>query len=535
MSASCSSRTPKHLQLDASVGVHSVAALFTEYRPNRVYTSTYNSKRMAVNEDILHSSADLTRHIQQHTAPMYGYDLHGNDTELLMTVNDTNATSQTAMDHDVTSSDFLIMFFKALAMILVISTAIIGNLLVIISVFKFKNLHIISNSFIVSLAFADLLVAMLVMPFNASQELAGRWLFGQIVCDVFNANDVLFSTASLLHLCCISMDRYIAITDPFHYEQRMTKKKVALMLCIVWGASGLISHIPVHTGIYTDAENRLISYNPDDPHYGLCLFLVNDVYAIISSTVSFWIPTGIMLATYALVFREARRQEKQIMKLSTLGSRSNAAFQSLQPNARDSVCNGLSPPQNGNGYSPSQPRRLSKENKIKREHKAAKTLGIIMSAFLLCWLPFFLWYVITTLCGDNCPYPNILVSILFWIGYINSALNPVIYAFCNKEFNRAFKSLLQFNSIRRLCTNYCCVYCVRRGWIRRASDQESNYLAGLPPARRSRDSRPSIAPSLGMTRQNSVTSANVGMIRNNSAYSGFSRANYETVPEVEAL
>lgn len=100
---------------------------------------------------------------------------------------------------------------------------------------------------------------------------------------------------------------------------------------------------------------------------------------------------------------------------------------------------------------------------MKREHKAARTLGIIMGTFILCWLPFFLWYVqstnfnlfnlkfnlfvirylITSLCGDEvCPCPDIVVAVLFWIGYFNSTLNPLIYAYFNRDFREAFKNTL---------------------------------------------------------------------------------------------
>ncbi|XP_033150133.1 octopamine receptor beta-3R [Drosophila busckii] len=79
----------------------------------------------------------------------------------------------------------------------------------------------------------------------------------------------------------------------------------------------------------------------------------------------------------------------------------------------------------------------------KAEHKAARTLGIIMGVFLLCWLPFFLWYVITSLCGAACPCPDVLVVVLFWIGYFNSTLNPLIYAYFNRDFRDAFRNTLE--------------------------------------------------------------------------------------------
>ena len=64
--------------------------------------------------------------------------------------------------------------------------------------------------------------------------------------------------------------------------------------------------------------------------------------------------------------------------------------------------------------------------------------------YFLARLPFFLWYLITSLCGpDLCPTPDIVVAILFWIGYFNSTLNPIIYAYFNRDFREAFKSTLE--------------------------------------------------------------------------------------------
>lgn len=76
------------------------------------------------------------------------------------------------------------------------------------------NFHrVITNYFVVSLAMADMLVALCAMTFNASVELSGKWLFGPFMCDVWNSLDVYFSTASILHLCCISVDRCVCARD----------------------------------------------------------------------------------------------------------------------------------------------------------------------------------------------------------------------------------------------------------------------------------------------------------------------------------
>lgn len=51
--------------------------------------------------------------------------------------------------------------------------------------------------------------------------------------------------------------------------------------------------------------------------------------------------------------------------------------------------------------------------------------------------------MITTICGDSCPCPDIVVAVLFWIGYFNSTLNPLIYAYFNRDFREAFKNTLE--------------------------------------------------------------------------------------------
>ncbi|KAJ3625548.1 hypothetical protein MTP99_016113 [Tenebrio molitor] len=108
-------------------------------------------------------------------------------------------------------------------------------------------------------------------------------------------------------------------------------------------------------------------------------------------------------------------------------------------------------------------------SKMKRERKAARTLGIIVSAFLACWLPFFLWYVITSLCGSKrCYSPPSVITLVFWIGYFNSALNPLIYAYFNREFRVAFKKTLQ-----SCCQVSSKLVCWK--WPRSRGDHQVNY------------------------------------------------------------
>lgn len=77
----------------------------------------------------------------------------------------------------------------------------------------------------------------------------------------------------------------------------------------------------------------------------------------------------------------------------------------------------------------------------KKEKRATLILGLIMGSFIACWLPFFFLYILTPLC-PACSIPESAFSIAFWLGYMNSALNPVIYTIFNKDFRRAFRRIL---------------------------------------------------------------------------------------------
>ena len=88
----------------------------------------------------------------------------------------------------------------------------------------------------------------------------------------------------------------------------ITKKVVAVMILNTWISPALLSFIPIFAGWYTtDSHKEDILLHPDS-----CSFEVNRVYAVVSSSISFWIPCTIMIFTYLAIFREANRQEKQL-------------------------------------------------------------------------------------------------------------------------------------------------------------------------------------------------------------------------------
>ncbi|XP_034116929.2 octopamine receptor beta-3R-like isoform X2 [Drosophila albomicans] len=234
-----------------------------------------------------------------------------------MTANaNANISSQIEPSDQLEDSwvDVSLLLFKGFIFSSIILAAVLGNALVIISVQRNRKLRVITNYFVVSLAMADMLVALCAMTFNASVELSGgKWMFGPFMCNVYNSLDVYFSTASILHLCCISVDRYYAIVRPLEYPLNMTHRTVCFMLANVWILPALISFTPIFLGWYTTEEHlREVSLRPDQ-----CTFVVNKAYALISSSVSFWIPGIVMLVMYWRIFKEAVRQRKALSRTSS--------------------------------------------------------------------------------------------------------------------------------------------------------------------------------------------------------------------------
>nr|P47800.1 RecName: Full=D(1)-like dopamine receptor [Oreochromis mossambicus]CAA57494.1 D1-like dopamine receptor [Oreochromis mossambicus] len=301
--------------------------------------------------------------------------------------------------------------------ILIVST-LLGNALVCAAVIKFRHLRSkVTNAFVISLAVSDLFVAVLVMPWRAVSEVAGVWLFGAF-CDTWVAFDIMCSTASILHLCIISMDRYWAISSPFRYERRMTPRFGCVMIGVAWTLSVLISFIPVQLNWHARGRERT------DP--GDCNASLNRTYAISSSLISFYIPVLIMVGTYTRIFRIGRTQIRRISSLERAAPRATRG---------PALCDEES----------------SLKTSFRRETKVLKTLSVIMGVFVFCWLPFFVLNCMVPFCRlEPAAAPCVsdtTFSVFVWFGWANSSLNPVIYAF-NADFRKAFSTILG-------CSRYC--------------------------------------------------------------------------------
>ncbi|KAM8866734.1 alpha-1A adrenergic receptor isoform 1-T2 [Synchiropus picturatus] len=299
---------------------------------------------------------------------------------------------------------------------------VVGNILVILSVVCHRHLRTVTNYLIINLAVADLLLSAVVLPFSAILEILDRWVFGRAFCNVWAAVDVLCCTASIMSLCVISVDRYIGVSYPLRYPAIMTKRRALLAVLILWVLSVIISIGPLFGWKEPAPEDESICKITEEPGY-----------AIFSAMGSFYVPLAIILAMYCRVYVVAHR-ESQGLKKGQKTEKSDSEFVILRIHRGTAAV--------------SEDEALRRRThfalkllKFSREKKAAKTLGIVVGCFVLCWMPFFLVLPIGSMFPEYRPSDTVF-KIAFWLGYFNSCINPIIYPCSNQEFKKAFQSLL---------------------------------------------------------------------------------------------
>jgi len=363
---------------------------------------------------------------------------------------------------------------------------LLGNVLVLLAVYRETSLHSATYYYIVSLAVADLCVGVIVIPLAIFFELATPSSF-DILCHLWHVTDVGASTASILALCIIALDRYIAITSPIRYPRSFIARHSSIVIAGIWFCSGIIAGPTVmilggrtkSTGDQKLIINQfdfvyyILEFNVTHSNETRCEFPSDPVFIIVSSLVSFYIPLIIMVFVYGRILVFARRQmtalrqgykrttSNETYQLSPLVPR----FCFRTPKSRKLSCgttienvNAISntsetitlrihrgkysrspslPPITPNNSRVSQTsfpvlfvRRLRKLRRTRtwsrfsREHKATKVLGIIMGVFIACWLPFFVFLVLTGV--FHIHYQNLeeqLFRLFTWLGYTNSAVS----------------------------------------------------------------------------------------------------------------
>lgn len=431
---------------------------------------------------------------------------------------------------------------------------IAGNSLVIVSVLTDRKLRSVTNTFIISLAVSDLLLGITVLPFSSANEVLGYWPFGTLWCSAWLAIDVWLCTASILNLCAISLDRFLAISRPIRYPSLMTRSKARLFVVGVWVLAFCIAippllgwnggsedHSPNRTWTQTsttvnwtlDLVTAALSCNSTDRYPGharstrfnealqsasgshadctyaqpKCALTSETSYIIYSASGSFWVPMLFMVFFYIRIYRTANLATSALRRGVVATKRPSptpgptSAPRDLDLRVHRGGCNpGFTTSTQSNCFPEVGPRRMTQLRsqlaldpfhfrssvyvlpsagsvcsvacseepsspdvasssggggarnskavfqirnqlrRLNREKKAAKTVGIVVGCFIFCWTPFFAVYLLGAFCVDCTPHS--VFAVFFWLGYCNSAVNPLLYGLCSKDFRRAFRQLV---------------------------------------------------------------------------------------------
>ncbi|XP_030285130.1 trace amine-associated receptor 13c-like [Sparus aurata] len=275
------------------------------------------------------------------------------------------------------------------------------NLLVIISISHFRQLHTTTNFLLLSLAVSDFLVGLLLMPVHILL-IGGCWFWGSFICGLFYYASFLLTSASVGNMVLISVDRYVAICDPLCYLTKVTQKRVQVCVCLCWACSALYNGLILMD--YLEQPERFNSC------YGECIVVVDSITGAVDVMLTFVGPIVVIVVLYMRVFVVAVSQARAM--------RSHIAVVKLQ----------------GSVSAPAK----------KSEMKAARTLGVVVVVFLICFCSYF--------------YPSIAgqamsTSVAFqmygvWLLNSNSCLNPVVYAFFYPWFRKSIKLIVSFQILQ---------------------------------------------------------------------------------------
>ncbi|XP_060739599.1 trace amine-associated receptor 13c-like [Tachysurus vachellii] len=288
---------------------------------------------------------------------------------------------------------YILLYVCSAAVVLL---TVCGNLLIIISVLHFKQLHTPTNMLVLSLAVSDFLIGALLMPAMFMWTIESCWIFGRDFCIVFLWIGGLIMSLSIYNIVLIAVDRYVALSKPFLYMNKVNR----LMMCIVIYSNWCVCLVYVISVVYYNGNYMDSVICP-----GECVLILNEVWTVIDLIYSFIFPLSVIIILYTLVFVIAKKHATAIRELNNHTRPKTQKITSYSMNS---------------------------------ERKAAKVLGILVSVFLVCLLPYFIY----SLLGDVIELQTETVQKLIILLFLNSTLNPAIYALFYPWFRRCVKLII---------------------------------------------------------------------------------------------
>ncbi|KAG5268443.1 hypothetical protein AALO_G00212640 [Alosa alosa] len=266
---------------------------------------------------------------------------------------------------------------------------LVGNCLVMYVIIRYTKMKTATNIYIFNLALADALVTT-TMPFQNADYLLHSWPFGEVVCKVFISIDYYNMFTSILTLTMMSVDRYVAVCHPvkaLDFRTPLKAKGINVGIWVLSSAAGVPAMVLGGTQTNNGTTECALQF-PEPYEYWdrvmkLCVFVL-----------AFVVPVLIITVCYSLMILRLR----SVRMLS--GSR-------------------------------------EKDRNLRR---ITRLVMVVVLVFVVCWMPIHIFILVKALMVVPETTP-VMAAYFFCValGYTNSSLNPVLYAFLDENFKRCFK------------------------------------------------------------------------------------------------
>ncbi|NXV40933.1 HRH3 protein, partial [Uria aalge] len=375
-------------------------------------------------------------------------------------------------------------------MALLIAVTVAGNALVMLAFVADSSLRTQNNFFLLNLAISDFLVGAFCIPLYVPYVLTGRWIFGRSLCKLWLVVDYLLCTSSVFNIVLISYDRFLSVTRAVAYRaQQGNTKRAVLKMVMVWVLAFLLYGPAIISWEYISGQSII----PTGECYAE--FFYNWYFLMTASTLEFFTPfisvmffnlsiylniqkrTKIRLDIFHEVHNQPFTEEMEISPEAKLSlkcckweqkepaetldlskSKAQAAASPASLGAKDLLstspescgkpkcCNKKSCKNSASTLSLEKRMKIVSQSmtqrfRLSRDKKVAKSLAIIVGIFGICWAPYTLLMIIRAGCHGHC-ISDYWYETSFWLLWINSAVNPVLYPLCHYSFRRAFIKLL---------------------------------------------------------------------------------------------
>lgn len=339
-----------------------------------------------------------------------------------------------------TNLHIFIRIILAVVMMSMIAIGFFGNAIVCLIVYQKPAMRSAINLLLATLAFSDIMLSLLCMPFTTITIITVEWIFGGYFCRISAMFYWFFVLEGVAILLIISVDRYLIIVQR---QDKLNPHRTKVMIAISWAVSFCIS-FPSVVGwtvveVPTRAPQCVLGYSET---------WADRVYAVFLLVTIFFVPFSVMLYAYLCILNTVRRNAVQIH------------------NHTDNLC--LNQVSKLGLMGVQRPHRINVDMSFKT--RAFSTILILFIGFSFCWMPYTV-YGLLSVFNKNFYHSQSFYAIsawFLWLTYLKSVFNPIIYCWRIKKFRescvefmpKTFKILpkLPGRTKRRIrpSTNYIC-------------------------------------------------------------------------------